>query len=72
LNSFIRFLDELEHNKTFLFLKNEKIEDSPLKNQADGQPILNGIQAMYFFHPMLLIPHVYNTENKFQAEAFLI
>jgi len=38
--SFIRFLDELEHHKSFLFLKNEKkkIEDCPLENQADGQP----------------------------------
>ena len=36
--SFIRFLDELEHFKSFLFLKNEKKEDCPLKNQADGQP----------------------------------
>jgi hypothetical protein len=36
--SFISFLDELEYNKTFLFLKNEKIEDSPLKTHADGQP----------------------------------
>jgi len=36
--SFIRFLDELEHYNSFLFLKNEKIEDSPLKNQKDGQP----------------------------------
>jgi len=35
--SFIRFLNELEHYKSFLFLKNEKIDDSPLKNQADGQ-----------------------------------
>ena len=31
------FLDELEHYKSFLFLKNEKIEDCSLKNQADGQ-----------------------------------
>ena len=36
--SFIGILDELEHNKTFLFLKIEKIEDSFLKNQTDGQP----------------------------------
>jgi len=36
--SFIRFLDELEHYKSFLFLKSEKIEDSPLKNHADDQP----------------------------------
>ena len=38
LTSFIRFLEELEHYKSFLFLKNEKIEDGPLKNQADDQP----------------------------------
>jgi len=37
--SFIRFLNELERYKSFLLLKIEKIEDSPLKNQADGQPI---------------------------------
>jgi len=37
--NFIRFLSELEHYKSFLFLKNEKIEDCPLKYQADGQPI---------------------------------
>ena len=40
--SFIRFLDELEQYKTFLFLKNEKIGDSPLKSQTDGQPIQRG------------------------------
>jgi len=36
--SFICFLNELEYYKSFLFLKNEKIEDCPLKNQADDQP----------------------------------
>ena len=36
--SFIRFLDELEHYTAILFLKNGKIEGSPLKNQADSQP----------------------------------
>ena len=38
LSSLICFLDELEHCKSFLFLKNQKIEDNPLKNQADSQP----------------------------------
>jgi len=36
--SFIRFLDELEHYKSFYFWKMKKIKDCPLKNQADGQP----------------------------------
>jgi len=46
--SFIHFLDELEHYKSFLFLKNEKIEDSSLKNQADGQPIYNSLTKIFF------------------------
>ena len=48
--SFIRFLDKSEHYKSFLFLKNEKIDDCPLKNQADGHPshkLMNLILIFY-------------------------
>jgi hypothetical protein len=52
--SFIRFLDELEHNKTFLFLKNEKIENCSLKNLANGQLSYNFVNHKtankYIFH----------------------
>ena len=44
--SFIRLLEELEHYKSFLFLKMKKIKDSSLNNQADGQPIYASFYMM--------------------------
>ena len=38
LTNSILFLDGLEQNKIILFLKNDKLDDSPLKNQPDDQP----------------------------------
>ena len=46
---FIRFLEDLEYYKSFfIFEKWKKIKDSPLKNQADGQPTYNERQLATF------------------------
>ena len=42
---FVRLLDELEYCKSFLFLKNEKIQDSSLKNQTIGQPSYGALKS---------------------------